>query len=83
MKIVEGGMVTDIAIDPDDPTMMWLTASGYNEGQKVFTFKLDKGLGEFSEGLPNVPMNSIVYQKILTTCFLSVLTLEYFSATKE
>jgi hypothetical protein len=63
MKIVEGGMVTDIAIDPDDPTMMWLTASGYNEGQKVFTFKLDKGLGEFSEGLPNVPMNSIVYQE--------------------
>ncbi|MDX1479707.1 MAG: hypothetical protein R3301_18470, partial [Saprospiraceae bacterium] len=56
------GMVSDVVVDPDDPDRVWITASGYSAGNKVF-FSSTGGMfwANISGDLPNVPVRCIVY----------------------
>ncbi len=56
-----GQVITDIAIDPGNPYRMWFTLSGYSSNKKVYEFKTSS-VKNVSSGLPNVPVNTIVYQ---------------------
>ncbi len=55
---------TSIAISYDDPQKVWITFSGYKDGIKVYK-STDGGQTwtNYSDGLPNLPVNAIVYQK--------------------
>jgi photosystem II stability/assembly factor-like uncharacterized protein len=55
--------MTGVAIHSSDPAKIWVTYSGYGEGNKVFAST--NGGGDWtnvSGSLPNVPVNCIVYQ---------------------
>jgi photosystem II stability/assembly factor-like uncharacterized protein len=55
--------ISYIAVSYENPEILWITLSGYDEGEKVY--KSDDGGSSwtnYSEGLPNVPANCIVYQ---------------------
>lgn len=56
--------VTDIQIHPTHPQIVWLTTSGYDNGDKVFV-TTDGGSNwqNISQNLPNIPANAIVYQE--------------------
>lgn len=55
--------ITDIAISPNNPNMIWVSLSGYDSGEKVYTSN-DGGSTwtNFSTGLPNIPANTIIYE---------------------
>jgi len=53
--------ITGIAINPTDPKKLWLTQSGYDDGNKVMYFDGSKWTN-ISGTLPNVPVNCITYQ---------------------
>ncbi len=55
--------ITDIAIAQNNPNIIWVSLSGYNAGEKVFT-STDGGQNwtNYSTGLPNIPANTIVYE---------------------
>lgn len=56
--------ITYIAVHPTDPDKVWITFSGYSENTKVMEINLATGKEKNLTGnLPNVPANSIVYQK--------------------
>jgi len=57
------GSLTYLAIDPETPTTLWATLSGYTSGSKVYK-STDAGSNwsNVSGSLPNVPMNTIVYE---------------------
>lgn len=55
-------LLSSIAIDKDDPTHFWITRSGYIEDQKVFEYK-EGNLYNYSDGIPNVPVNCIAINK--------------------
>lgn len=61
---LSGKYVTYFAVHPEDPKKVWVTVSGYDDGQKVY-YSDDYGVNwvNMSEGLPNVPANCIVYQE--------------------
>ncbi len=52
-----------IAVSNTDPNKVWVTFSGYSVGNKVFA-SVDAGVTwtNYSAGLPNLPVNCIVYQ---------------------
>jgi hypothetical protein len=52
--------VTDIAVSSQDPNKIWITYSGYLENYKVKYFD-GNGWIDYNEGLPNIPVNCIVY----------------------
>jgi len=54
---------TYIAVDDDDPMSVWVTCSGFLDGQKVY-HSADGGLNweNVSWNLPNIPLNTIVHQ---------------------
>lgn len=54
---------TYIGIDDDDPLNIWLTCSGFLDGQKVY-HSTDGGISweNISYNLPNIPVNTIVHQ---------------------
>ncbi len=55
---------TSIAISADNPQKVWITFSGYVDGVKVYkTEDAGQTWTNYSDGLPNFPMNAIVYQK--------------------
>jgi len=55
--------ITDIEASPDDPLKVWVTCSGYEEGNKVFYSEDGNNVWEnISQNLPNVPVNCISYQ---------------------
>lgn len=56
--------ITDIQIHPNYPSIVWLTTSGYDNGDKVFV-TTDGGSNwqNISQNLPNIPANAIVYQE--------------------
>lgn len=56
--------VTDIQIHPTHPEIVWLTTSGYNNGEKVYV-STNGGANwqNISQNLPNIPANAIVYQE--------------------
>jgi len=56
--------ITFIEVGDNDPDRIWVTLSGFVEGSKIYQSN-DGGKNWFnySEGLPNVPANCVVYQK--------------------
>lgn len=55
--------ITDIEASPEDPLRVWVTCSGYSEGNKVFFSENGGGnWTNISQNLPNVPVNCISYQ---------------------
>ena len=56
--------ITYIAIDPADENRIWVTHSGFSNGNKV-SYSADAGATwtNYSDGLPNIPANTIVYQE--------------------
>ncbi len=54
----------DLAIDPADANGLWVCFSGYQEGAKVWRSR-NAGVtwSDWSQGLPNLPVNDIVAQK--------------------
>lgn len=56
-------MPTYIAVSNTDPAKAWVTFSGYNTGERVyFTSNAGQTWVDYSTGLPNIPINCIVYQ---------------------
>jgi photosystem II stability/assembly factor-like uncharacterized protein len=55
--------ITYIAISENDPNKVWVTLSGYTDGEKVY-YSANGGQSwlDYSEGLPNVPANCIIYE---------------------
>ncbi|MEX2482997.1 MAG: T9SS type A sorting domain-containing protein [Brumimicrobium sp.] len=55
--------VSDIHIHPTNPQIVWVTTSGYSNGNKVFV-TIDGGTTweNISQNLPNIPANTIIYQ---------------------
>lgn len=55
-------LITDLAMNPDDPKEIWVTAGNFIAGRKVYR-SLDSGATwvNISGSLPNVPVNCIVY----------------------
>ncbi len=56
--------ISDICVHPKAPKTIWITMSQFSEGNKVFK-STDGGISwtNMSEGLPNIPVLTIVYQK--------------------
>ncbi|MDB5104396.1 MAG: hypothetical protein JWP91_2085 [Fibrobacteres bacterium] len=56
--------ISHIAIDNGNPNTLWAALSGYSAGNKVFK-STNAGTAwiNYSEGLPNLPANAIVFQK--------------------
>ena len=54
--------ITYTAVHPKDPNTIWVTLSGYTAGNKVMK-SIDGGLSwtNVSAGIPNIPVNCIVY----------------------
>ena len=56
--------VTDIQIHPTHPNIVWVTTSGYANGNKVYvTTNGGTSWENISQNLPNIPANAIVYQE--------------------
>ena len=57
-------MISYIAINSTDDKVVWVTLSGYQDGEKVYRSN-DGGLNwsNISYNLPNIPANTIVYQR--------------------
>lgn len=55
--------LTNIAVDPNNPQRAWITYSGYSSTVKVyFTNNAGASWSNYSTGLPNLPVNCIVYE---------------------
>ncbi|MGA9117228.1 MAG: hypothetical protein WB626_10675 [Bacteroidota bacterium] len=59
-----GNFITSIAVHPGSPFTLWVTASGYSSGAKVYA-STDGGStwSNISGSLPNVPANTVVYEE--------------------
>ncbi len=57
-----GAQITDICMDNQNPNNIFATVSGYVNGNKVYK-SFDGGVNwiNYSTGLPNIPVNCIVY----------------------
>jgi len=56
--------ITDLCFATNDNNEMWISTSGYTENRKiVYSDNGGKSWINYSEGLPNVPVNCIVMQK--------------------
>ncbi len=60
-QIITGGLISSIVVDPNNPNRIWFTQSGYADSLKVYEYN-GTLLKNISGSLPNVPVNSIVYQ---------------------
>jgi photosystem II stability/assembly factor-like uncharacterized protein len=58
-----GVLISDIVVDPEDASRLWVTFFGFAGGQKVY-FSPDGGDTWFNESgsLPNIPVQCIVYE---------------------
>lgn len=56
--------ITYISISPVNPDEIWITLSGYADGEKVY-YSNNGGDNwqNYSDGLPNIPANCIVYEE--------------------
>jgi hypothetical protein len=53
--------ITSIAVSPYDENRIWISYSGYVEGEKVKMF--DGNLwSDYSDGLPNIPVNNLIFE---------------------
>ncbi len=54
--------LTDITVDTSNSTNVWVTFTGYSDGNKVFYSSNSGGAwSNVSDNLPNVPVNCIIY----------------------
>ena len=63
---VQQANITDVVVANNNPDRLWVTFSGYNSNEKVYESN-DRGanwINITSSGLPNLPVNCIVYQKL-------------------
>jgi PKD repeat protein len=60
---VASAAITYIAVSSANPQRVWVTFSGYSAANKVF-YSADAGVTwtSYGTGLPNIPVNCIVYQ---------------------
>jgi hypothetical protein len=56
-----GTAITYVTIDPNDANRIWVTKSGFSPNDKVWEYDGNEWKN-ISGNLPNVPVNSIVYQ---------------------
>jgi photosystem II stability/assembly factor-like uncharacterized protein len=55
--------ITDIVVDPDNSARVFVTLSGYNDGEKVYrSFNSGVSWTNLSGSLPNVPVNCIAFE---------------------
>lgn len=54
--------ITGIAVDPDNPSRVFVSLSGYRADEKVFEIN-GSAIKNLSFNLPNIPVNTIVIQK--------------------
>jgi len=61
--VIQGGQITDLAVDNQNPNNIYVTVSGYSAGNKVFVSS-NGGASwtNYSNGLPNIPVNCIVFK---------------------
>jgi len=58
-----GNYITYITISDSDPEKIWVSLSGYAEGEKVYSSSDAGSTWEnYSDGLPNIPTNCLLYQ---------------------
>ncbi len=59
---VANAQMTDVVVANNNPNKVWVTFSGYSNGDKVY-MSSDGGMTwmNYSTGLPNLPANTIVY----------------------
>lgn len=57
-----GNAITSIEVDPNNARRIWVTHSGYNIQNKVYEY-VNETPRNISGNLPNIPINTIVYQK--------------------
>lgn len=55
-------IITSVTVSPNNPNLIWFTLSGYSENDKVMMYD-GTNFTNLSGNLPNVPVNTIVYQK--------------------
>lgn len=64
ITVPDGSNISSITIHPTNPNIIWLTRSGYSDGQKVYkTINGGTSWTNISASLPNVPVNCMVYEK--------------------
>lgn len=58
------GYISDIAIHPSSPNILWISSKGYTAGEKIF-YSSDNGSSwsNTSGTLPNLPVTCIIYQR--------------------
>ncbi len=55
--------ITNITVDPNNPLRAWVTYSGFSASTKVYyTNNGGTSWSNFSTGIPNIPVNCIVYE---------------------
>ncbi len=59
---VASKFITGITVDPNDPTKIWISLSGYSANEKVYHYNGKKWIN-LTGNIPNVPVNVICYQK--------------------
>lgn len=55
-------LITYIAVDQKNNKRAWITNGGYSAGRKVYEYNEGIGWKNISGNLPNVPVNTIIYQ---------------------
>lgn len=56
--------ISSICVSPNDPNELWITFSGYGANTKVYhSANGGSNWENYSTGLPNVPMNKLVFRK--------------------
>lgn len=65
------GYVSDITVEPKNEKKIWVTASGYLAGAKVYSYDLaTNSWTNESAGLPNLPVNCIVIDSFSGTKYV-------------
>ncbi len=58
-----GNSITYITVNPSNPNMLWVSLSGFSDGEKIYyTDNGGNTWTNYSEGLPSVPANCLVYE---------------------
>ncbi|MHB8261980.1 MAG: T9SS type A sorting domain-containing protein [Bacteroidia bacterium] len=58
------GVITSIIVHPTNPNKIWISYSGYTNGSKIYMYDgTTNTWTNYSNGLPNLPVNCMVYEK--------------------
>ncbi|MEZ4919786.1 MAG: T9SS type A sorting domain-containing protein [Saprospiraceae bacterium] len=78
--------ITRIAIDPNDDMHMWVCKAGYGDNKKVYQSAMLGNLliwQNISNGLPNVPVNAILYDEETNFLFVGTDIGVYYTDADE